>query len=37
MGSIGEKTPIAPKLYLFLFNLMHIEQDEVDVIYLVQL
>ena len=25
MGSIGEKTPIEPKLYLFFSNLRHIE------------
>ena len=29
MGSIGGKTPIEPKLYLFISNLRQIEQDEV--------
>ena len=27
MGSVGGKTPIEPKLYLFFSNLRHIEQD----------
>ena len=37
MGSVGGKTPIEPKLYLFFSNLRHFEQDEVDVINLVHL
>jgi hypothetical protein len=37
MSFIGGKTPIEPKLYLFLSILRHIEQDEVDVICFVQL
>jgi hypothetical protein len=37
MGSVGGKTPTEPKLYVFLFILRHIEQDEVDVMSFVQL
>ena len=29
MGSVGGKTPIKPKPYLFLSTLRHIEQNEV--------
>jgi hypothetical protein len=32
MSSVGEKTPIEPKLYLLFSNLGHMEQDEVDVV-----
>jgi hypothetical protein len=34
MGSVGVKTPIEPKLYLFFSILRHFEQDEVDVMCL---
>jgi hypothetical protein len=37
MGSFGEKTPTEPKLYLLFSNLGHMEQDEVDIMYFVQL
>jgi len=37
LGSVGEKTPTEPKLYLFFSNLKHIERDEVDVMCFVQL
>jgi hypothetical protein len=37
MGSVGEKTPTEPKLYLFFSNLRYIEQDEVDVMCFVHL
>jgi hypothetical protein len=37
MGSIGGKTPTEPKLYLLFSNLGHMEQDEVDIMYFVQL
>jgi hypothetical protein len=37
MGSVVEKTPTEPKLFLFSSNLRHIEQDEVDVMCFVPL
>jgi hypothetical protein len=37
MGSFGGKTPIKPKLYLLFSSLGHMEQDEVDIMYFVQL
>ena len=37
MGSVGGKTPIEPKLYLFFSNLRHMEQDKFDVMRFVQL
>ena len=37
MGSVGGKTLIEPKLYLFFSFLRHVEQDEVDVVCFVQL
>ena len=35
MGSVGGKTPIEPKPYLFFSSLRHIEYDKADVICLV--
>ena len=37
VGSVGEKTLIEAKLYLFFSNLRHIEYDRVDVMRFVQL
>jgi hypothetical protein len=31
MGSIGGKTSTEPKVYSFLYNLRHSEQDKADV------
>jgi hypothetical protein len=37
IGSIGGKTPIEPKFYLFFSNLEHMEQDKVNVMRFVPL
>jgi hypothetical protein len=37
MDSVGGKTPIEPKFYLFFSNLGHIEQDEFNVVHFVLL